>query len=155
MDGYEDRLSGNPLEVGDDGVDETEDTLTFANGVIEKIVALGLRDVPNIAGMSGTLLNRVKDAFGMSDAGKGVAVVMLPDGDISVSISVIMVYGAYAPQIFDDVKEATLRAMKEMTGLTVRSVNLRIEDVLTPEEIPDGSHRHLLASASDDVVAES
>ena len=47
---------------------DSEDSLTFSNGVIEKIVALGLRDVPGVVGMKGGFINRVQDAFGFRDA---------------------------------------------------------------------------------------
>ncbi len=33
--------------------DNSEDSLTFSNGVIEKIVALAVRDVPGVVGMKG------------------------------------------------------------------------------------------------------
>ncbi len=50
-----------------------------------------------------------------------------------------MAYGAYAPQVFEDVKSAVVNAVTGMTGLEVAGVNLRIEDVLTPEEIAERS----------------
>ena len=43
-------------------------------------------------------------------------------------------YGAYAPTVFEDVKRVVVSTVYGMTGLTVAGVNLRIEDVLTPEE---------------------
>ena len=51
-----------------------------------------------------------------------------------VNISVLIEYGAYAPQVFEDVKKAVVKQVTGMTGLEVAGVNLRIEDVLTPEE---------------------
>ena len=38
----------------DDGeADESEDSLTYSNGVIEKIVAMATREVPHVLGMKG------------------------------------------------------------------------------------------------------
>ena len=118
---------------------ESEDSLTFSNGVIEKIVALGLRDVPGVVGMKGGFLNLVQDAFGVRDARKGVTVEVTPDSAVRVNLSVFVAYGAYAPQVFEDVKRAVVNAVTGMTGLEVAGVNLRIEDVLTPEEIEERS----------------
>ena len=123
-------------ETDDEDV-ESEDSLTFSNGVIEKIVALGLRDVPGVVGMKGGFVNRVQDVFGMRDARKGVTVEVTPDSAVRVNISVFVAYGAYAPQVFEDVKHAVVDAVTGMTGLEVAGVNLRIEDVLTPEEIEE------------------
>ena len=113
---------------------DSEDSLTFSNGVIEKIVALAMRDVPGVVGMKGSWFNRVQDACGASDTKKGVTVEVTPESAVRVNISVLIEYGAYAPQVFEDVKKAVVKQVTGMTGLEVAGVNLRIEDVLTREE---------------------
>ena len=118
------------LAAGDEEDEDSEDSLTFSNGVIEKIVALAMRDVPGVVGMKGSWFNRVQDAFGASDTKKGVT----PESAVRVNISVLIEYGAYAPQVFEDVKKAVVKQVTGMTGLEVAGVNLRIEDVLTREE---------------------
>lgn len=124
----------NDAELTDDVEDDTQDSLTFSNGVIEKIVAIAMRDVKDVVGMKGSWFNRVQDVLGASDARKGVTVEVTHDASVRVNISVLIKYGAYAPQVFEDVKEAVVSKVMEMTGLSVAGVNLRIEDVLTPEE---------------------
>jgi len=123
-----------PHDVEDEDLD-SEDSLTFSNGVIEKIVALAVRDVPGVLGMKGGWLNRVQESVGVRDPRKGVTVEVTPDSAVRVNISVMIAYGSYAPQVFEDVKKAVVREVKGMTGLEVAGVNLRIEDVLTPEEV--------------------
>lgn len=113
---------------------DSEDSLTFSNGVIEKIVAISVRDVPGVLGMKGGFINRVQETFGASDPTKGVSVEVMPDSSVRVNISVLIEYGAYAPQVFEDVKKVVVKQVAGMTGLEVGGVNLRIEDVLTPEE---------------------
>ena len=131
----EDGLDIDPMY--DDDVDESEDSLTFSNGVIEKIVALAMRDVPGVVGMKGGFINRVQDAFGVRDARRGVTVEVTPESAVRVNLSVFIAYGTYAPQVFEDVKHAVVDAISGMTGLEVAGVNLRIEDVLTEEEIEE------------------
>lgn len=121
------------LAEGDEDTD-SEDSLTFSNGVIQKIVAIAMRDVPGVVGMKGSWFNRVQDALGASDATKGVSVEVTPESAVRVNISVLIEYGAYAPQVFEDVKRVVVKQVTGMTGLEVAGVNLRIEDVLTPEE---------------------
>ena len=113
---------------------DSEDSLTFSNGVIEKIVAISVRDVPGVLGMKGGFINRVQETFGQPDPTKGVSVEVMPDNSVRVNISVLIEYGAYAPQVFEDVKKVVVKQVGGMTGLEVGGVNLRIEDVLTPEE---------------------
>ncbi len=128
--------TGTDIDVStvDDEDEDSEDSLTFSNGVIEKIVALAMREVPGVVGMKGSWFNRVQDAFGASDTTKGVTVEVTPESAVRVNISVFIEYGAYAPQVFEDVKKAVVKQVSGMTGLEVAGVNLRIEDVLTPEE---------------------
>ena len=127
--------------TADDEDVDSEDSLTFSNGVIEKIVAIAMREVPGVVGMKGSWFNRVQDAFGASDSTKGVTVEVTPESAVRVNISVLIEYGAYAPQVFEDVKRAVVKQVTGMTGLEVAGVNLRIEDVLTPEEIEQRSRK--------------
>ena len=130
----ESSAEGDEFAEDEDDFD-SEDSLTFSNGVIEKIVAIAMRDVPGVVGMKGGFLNRIQDAFGATDARKGVTVEVTPDSSVRVNVSVLIEYGVYAPQVFEDVKRAVVKQVTGMTGLTIAGVNLRIEDVLTPEEI--------------------
>ena len=143
--------TGTDIEALTDDEDlDSEDSLTFSNGVIEKIVAIAMREVPGVVGMKGTWFNRVQDAFGASDSTKGVTVEVTPESAVRVNISVLIEYGAYAPQVFEDVKRAVVKQVTGMTGLEVAGVNLRIEDVLTPEEIEQRSRRAAAASKKDE-----
>ena len=147
--------TGTDIEAFSDEEDfDSEDSLTFSNGVIEKIVAIAMREVPGVVGMKGTWFNRVQDAFGASDSTKGVTVEVTPESAVRVNISVLIEYGAYAPQVFEDVKKAVVKQVTGMTGLEVAGVNLRIEDVLTPEEIEQRSRRAAAASKKEEKAAD-
>ena len=87
----------------DEDDSDSEDSLTFSNGVIEKIVALSMREVPGVVGMKGSWFNRVQETFGTTDTRKGVTVEVTPESAVRVNISVFIEYGAYAPQVFEDV----------------------------------------------------
>lgn len=118
----------------DEELVESEDSLTYSNGVIEKIVAMATREVPHVLGMKGNLMHFVQEQFGAENLTKGVSVEVTDDNRVVVNISVIIEYGAYAPDIFEEVKERVTERLSAMTGLEVAGINLRIEDVLTPEE---------------------
>ena len=122
------------VEVDEDDLDESEDSLTYSNGVIEKIVAMATREVPHVLGMKGNLMHFVQEQFGAENLTKGVSVEVTDDNRVIVNISVIIEYGAYAPAIFEEVKARVTERLAAMTGLEVAGINLRIEDVVTPEE---------------------
>ena len=123
-----------PEEPGEPEEPASDDSLTFSNGVIEKIVAISMREVPGVLGMKGSWFNRFQSTFGVDDATKGVTVEVTPENSVKVNISVLIEYGAYAPQVFEDTKRVVVERILTMTGLSVAGVNLRIEDVLTAEE---------------------
>lgn len=129
-------------EEADEEADESEDSLTYSNGVIEKIVAMATREVPHVLGMKGNLMHFVQEQFGAENLTKGVTVEVTDDNRVVVNISVIIEYGAYAPAIFDDVKARVTERLAAMTGLEVAGVNLRIEDVITPEEYEHRTSQH-------------
>ncbi|WP_028264014.1 Asp23/Gls24 family envelope stress response protein [Atopobium fossor] len=135
-------------EPFDEDVD-SEDSLTFSNGVIEKIVALAVRDVDGVLGMRGGWVNRVYETFGAVSPTRGVTVEVTPDNAVRVNIAVLIEYGAYAPQIFEDVKKVVVKQITGMTGLEVAGVNLRIEDVLTADEFEAGKREDAAKAASD------
>lgn len=126
----------------DEETDESEDSLTYSNGVIEKIVAMATREVPHVLGMKGNLMHFVQEQFGAENLTKGVTVEVTDDNRVVVNISVIIEYGAYAPAIFNDVKARVTERLAAMTGLEVAGVNLRIEDVITPEEYEHRTSQH-------------
>ncbi len=129
-------------EMDDEETDESEDSLTYSNGVIEKIVAMATREVPHVLGMKGNLMHFMQEQFGAESLTKGVTVEVTDDNRVVVNISVIIEYGAYAPAIFDDVKARVTERLAAMTGLEVAGVNLRIEDVITPEEYEHRTSQH-------------
>jgi uncharacterized alkaline shock family protein YloU len=139
-------------DLGDEDLD-SEDSLTFSNGVIEKIVAIAVRDVPGVLGMRGGFINRVQETFGANSPTKGVSVEVTADNAVRVNISVLIEYGSYAPQVFEDVKRAVVKHVTGMTGLGVAGVNLRIEDVLTAEEVA-ATKRGARAEEDDVVTAD-
>lgn len=126
------------VDLDDEGYDEddieTDDSLTYSNGVIEKIVAMATREVPHVLGMKGNLMHFFQEQLGAENLTKGVTVEVTDDNRMIINISVIIEYGCYAPDIFEDVKSRVTERLAEMTGLEVAGINLRIEDVVTREE---------------------
>lgn len=67
------------VDEDDEEADESEDSLTYSNGVIEKIVAMATREVPHVLGMKGNLMHFVQEQFGAENLTKGVTVEVTDD----------------------------------------------------------------------------
>ena len=61
-DAIEDVEIGEVLAESEED-DDSEDSLTYSNGVIEKIVAMATREVPHVLGMKGNLMHLVQETF--------------------------------------------------------------------------------------------
>ena len=70
----------------DEETDESEDSLTYSNGVIEKIVAMATREVPHVLGMKGNLMHFVQEQFGAENLTKGVTVEVTDDNRVVVKL---------------------------------------------------------------------
>lgn len=145
---------GSDADEAYDDDAETDDSLTYSNGVIEKIVAMATREVPHVLGMKGNIVHFFQEQLGAENLTKGVTVEVTDDNRMIINISVIIEYGCYAPDIFEDVKERVTARLDEMTGLEVAGINLRIEDVLTREEY-EASRKKLIDNLKHDDTDEA
>ena len=78
--------SEDEADEDDEEADESEDSLTYSNGVIEKIVAMATREVPHVLGMKGNLMHFVQEQFGAENLTKGVTVEVTDDNRVVVKL---------------------------------------------------------------------
>ena len=110
------------------------ESLDFDDSVVEKIVAITCQEVDGIVEMKGGILSAIQEGFGGTDFTKGVDVELV-EKMAEINLSIIMEYGKEAPKIFNELKTVITRNIKEMTGLGIRELNVRVVDVLTRDEI--------------------
>lgn len=110
-------------------------TLDIDSGVVEKIVAITCRSVDGILQMKGNFISSIQEGFGGTDITKGVQVEMVGDSACVVGVSIIMEYGKSAQKIFAELRDRVTQTVGDMTGLAVRSVKVRVVDVMTREEV--------------------
>lgn len=121
--------------------DGGESTLSIDNTVVEKIVAITCRSVDGILQMKGNLISSIQEGFGGTDVTKGVSVEMVGEDACNINVSIIMEYGKSAPKIFRELHAKISEKITDMTGLRVNSVNVRITNVMTREEVEGGRKR--------------
>ncbi len=153
---FQDQFIAEPLE--DNGQADSADTLTFSDDVIEKIAGEAAAQAEGVAGLRGGFFNRVQETFG-AKTHKGVAVEVEGDGSVALYISIVMRFGYYAPDVFEDVRTRVLQAISQMTGLQIASVNLRIEDIAASSDDADkpaaAANKPAAAAGGDSVAAAS
>lgn len=104
-----------------------ESRLSFDEQVIEKIVRLNLANIDGVSPAVPSGLLRFTQK-------KPVRISLDEDSDVRIDLSVILEYGVSAPEIFQRVRYHISEAIQRYTGLYVADVNVKVVDVLTPDE---------------------
>ena len=104
---------------------------------------MATREVPHVLGMKGNLMHFVQEQFGAENLTKGVTVEGSPTTTVWSSTSPSS--SSTAPMRLQSSTASRRRVTERlaaMTGLEVAGVNLRIEDVITPEEYEHRTSQH-------------
>ena len=116
-------------------IEKRTDTLTFDDYVIEKIAAIATRDIPGVLELKGGFFTGITEAFASStDTNTQGVSVEVDENNVVVDLKAILEYGQSAPRIFTKVKDTIREKVREMTGLNVTSVNMKVSDIMTEKE---------------------
>lgn len=126
-----------------DASDEEADlgTIQIHNSVIAIIARIAAVKVEGVSDVVGSLVEDVAGKIGIRQADRGVHVEI--DGDrIRLNLSLAVDYGVFIPRICFEVQTQVRRAVEEMTGKTVKTVNvvvrsLRVPNRPQPEPVDD------------------
>lgn len=115
--------------------EKIDDKLTFDDYVIEKIAAVTARDVKGVLELKGGFLSGITEAFSSStDTNTQGVSVEIDEKNVVIDLKAILEYGESAPRIFSKVRDNIREKVKEMTGLNVRAVNMKVTDIMTEKE---------------------
>lgn len=102
----------------------------IADEVVAIIAGLAATEVEGVVSMNGNITNELVGKLGMKNLSKGVKVEVSPES-ISVHLAITLKYGYSIPKTSKQVQEKVKLAIENMTGLTVKEVNIRIAGVDT------------------------
>ncbi len=105
----------------------------IANEVVSSIAGISAAEVEGVDSMAGGFTNELAGKFGVKNLSKGVKVEMA-DEFVTVDLALHMKYGYNIPRTCTQVQEKVAQAINSMTGLTVKSVNVRIAGVSLERE---------------------
>lgn len=100
----------------------------IADEVVAVIAGLAATEVKGVSATSGNVTNEIAGKFGKKNLSKGVKVTVNED-TVTVDMALTLEYGYGIREVASQVQEKVKNAIENMTGLTVRDVNIRIAGV--------------------------
>jgi len=101
--------------------------------VIAGIATTEVDGVASMAGSSGGIQKELISRLGMKVLSKGVHLT-IEDGTVTADISVVLKYGYSVPEVTAAIQEKVKSEIEVMTGLEVKTVNVKVTDVLIKDE---------------------
>ena len=91
--------------------------------------------IPGVLELKGGFFSGITEAFASStDTNTQGVSVEVDENNVVVDLKAILEYGQSAPRIFTKVKDTIREKVREMTGLNVTSVNMKVSDIMTEKE---------------------
>ena len=118
---------------------------TMSDAVVTKIAGIAALEVEGIEMGGGTaravggFLDSITGGGGGHQA-RGVS-VEVGEEEAAVELSMSVEYGKTIPQLSEAVRRNVISRVQSLTGLRVVEVNITVNDVLLPEELPEGERQ--------------
>ena len=113
---------------------------TIADVVVAKIAGIAAREISGVhellaQGAGGAIAGLAQRVTGSDPRGLGVR-VEVGEQEAAVDLKAIVEYGVSIHQVAESVRQNIINRVQAMTGLTVREVNIDIDDLYFPEDTP-------------------
>lgn len=108
-------------------------TVHISGGVIALIARIAALKVPGVVGLYGSFGDRLAGIFGGTSDDGGIRVSM-ESQSVSIGLRVVIAYGVRIHEVVWQVQNDVRRGIEEMTGKTVKTVNVVVQGVKMPSE---------------------
>ncbi len=105
----------------------------ISDEVVVVIAALAATEVKGVESMAGNVTNELVSHLGAGKLSKGVK-LRVGEKTIDVDVSINIADGYEIPEVCEQVQEKVKSAIETMTGLKVKSVNVKIAGVSVDNE---------------------
>ena len=102
--------------------------------VLEVILGISAQKVDGVAGMRAGLKSGLSRVFGREDRGKGVAVSVDEDGELTADVYVYLKYGVNVPAVAGKIQEALKQQLTQMADMNLKSIDVHVVGLVFPED---------------------
>lgn len=106
-------------------------TIKIHNDAIATIASLAAMDIKGVCRMGGGIGKTLYEIVLRRASSKGVR-IETREGEVKLTISIIVEHGVDIPRVADEVQESVKRSVERMTGLTISEVDVVVEGVYAP-----------------------
>lgn len=108
---------------------EIKEGVNVTEEVIAIVAGLAATEVDGVSSLYGNLTNAIIAKTGMNKLSKAVKVLSDGEDEVRVQMSLNMAYGFEIPTVSAEVQKRVKSTVENMTGLTVREVDIRVASV--------------------------
>ena len=116
--------------MADKNTFEIKEGVTISDEVVAIVAGLAATEVDGVEALTGNITNALIPKTGTNKLSRGVHISGNEDGSISVKLSLMIRYGFEIPTISGSVQEKVKSAVENMTGISVKDVDIRIATVV-------------------------
>lgn len=120
-----------PVPVQEESIGE----LKVTSEVVGIIAGLATIEVDGVYAMSGGLTGGIAEALGIRNFSKGIK-VEIRDGVALINIFIIVEFGVRIPEVAWSIQEKVKKSVEKMTGIKVLEVNIHVQGVNIPRDLP-------------------
>lgn len=106
----------------------------ISEDVLATISAQAASGVQGVHAMASTLTSNIKDIIGLKNGSKGVNVTLEEGNQVVVTLNITISYGHKIQETAEAVQVAVMKAISDMTGYGIRSVNVNVLNVDIPKQ---------------------
>ncbi len=105
-------------------------TVTISEDLIATIAGYAAVENYGIVGMCARSAgDAIVELFGKENLQKGVLVEKVSDGQVDITLHVALQYGVSLPAVSQNTKQNVRYRIEDMTGVSVRCVNIFVESI--------------------------
>lgn len=128
IDKVTDKVTGSDKSSTTVTISSNGGEICIADGVVAMIAALAASETEGVCGVGDTYTSEIMSKVGIHDKTKGVKVA-INDGIIKISMLISIKNGKSIPSVVQNVQTKVKASVENMTGMTVKTVNVRVISV--------------------------
>ncbi len=119
----------------DDRMEESNElgSVQIHNNVIATIARLAALKVAGVAELSGTFVDGLAGMIGKKPVDRGIHVEVI-DNSVVLELHVVLDFGVRIPQVAWQIQNEVRQAVEQMTGKTVKAINITVQTLRFPNE---------------------